>query len=103
MINLIYCDCFVLGIANAMADPSAEATKKKKLKLSYEEYRNMSNLLIMHLHREELKIEIEETESRGGESAGKDNTLIFIHCLIINKRLLLIKLLINKKVRFSFF
>lgn len=40
--------------------------KKKKLKLSYESYRNMSNLLIMHMRREEASMEEEESSETAG-------------------------------------
>ena len=44
---------------------SGDTLKKKKLKLSYESYRNMSNLLVMHMRREEGKMEEEGSETAG--------------------------------------
>ncbi|XP_071550346.1 zygotic DNA replication licensing factor mcm6-B [Panulirus ornatus] len=45
--------------------PMSDGLKKKKLKLSYEAYRNMSNLLIMHMRREEAQMEEEDSETAG--------------------------------------
>lgn len=45
--------------------PMSDSLKKKKLKLSYEAYRNMSNLLIMHMRREEAQMEEEVSETAG--------------------------------------
>lgn len=44
-----------------------DAQKKKKMKLSYEEYRNISNLLVMHMRKEEEGMEEsqEASESTG--------------------------------------
>ena len=60
------------------ADPNAQQenaqpdivdnAQKKRMKVSYDEYRNMSNLLIMHMRREEAKAEDEVEEE--SETAG---------------------------------
>lgn len=44
----------------------SDILKKKKLKLSYESYRNMSNLLIMHMRKEEATMEEEESSETAG-------------------------------------
>ncbi|XP_045624546.1 zygotic DNA replication licensing factor mcm6-B [Procambarus clarkii] len=44
---------------------TSDALKKKKLKLSYEAYRSMSNLLIMHMRNEEQRLEEDESETSG--------------------------------------
>lgn len=43
----------------------SDTLKKKKLKLSYESYRNMSNLLVMYMRREEATMEEDDSESSG--------------------------------------
>lgn len=44
-------------------EKAAAASQKKKLKLSYEDYRNLSNLLIIHMRQEESKLEDESSAS----------------------------------------
>jgi len=44
---------------------SATQHKKKKIKLSYEEYRKMSNLLLLYMRREEGRSEDEGKETEG--------------------------------------
>lgn len=54
------------GVSGHQEDrDSTDALKKKKLKLSYESYRNMSNLLVMYMRREEAKMEDEGSETAG--------------------------------------
>ena len=45
------------------AGSQTDAPSKKKLKLSYEEYRNLSNVLVIHMRQEEAKLEAEESSS----------------------------------------
>ncbi|MCL4141832.1 UNVERIFIED_CONTAM: hypothetical protein GTU68_011041, partial [Idotea baltica] len=47
----------------AQPEEGTDALKKKKLKLSYEDYRNMSNLLVMRLSREEYRLEQDDSEA----------------------------------------
>jgi len=53
--------------ASTPATVADDLQKKKKMKLSYEEYRNISNLLVMHMRKEEQGMEddSETTESTG--------------------------------------
>lgn len=44
---------------------AAKAPQKKKLKLSFEEYKNLSNMLIIHMRREESRLEREGNECTG--------------------------------------
>ncbi|XP_066985351.1 zygotic DNA replication licensing factor mcm6 [Macrobrachium rosenbergii] len=54
------------GVSGHQEDrDSTDALKKKKLKLSYESYRNMSNLLVMYMRREEAKMEDDGSETAG--------------------------------------
>ncbi|KAK3879373.1 hypothetical protein Pcinc_016051 [Petrolisthes cinctipes] len=56
------------GINGVNEEPSqGESQKKKTLKLSYEAYRNLSTLLVMHMRKEEtISEEAGDTESSGG-------------------------------------
>merc|ERR1719290_262685 len=49
------------------ANTADDLQKKKKMKLSYEDYRNISNLLVMHMRKEEESMEesSEATETTG--------------------------------------
>jgi len=53
--------------ASTPVNGTDDAQKKKKMKLSYEEYRNISNLLVMHMRKEEQTMEEsdEATETTG--------------------------------------
>lgn len=45
-------------------NPSAEtdaSNKTKKLTLSFEEYKSLSNMLVMHMRRQESRMELEGT------------------------------------------
>lgn len=50
---------------NGQAEPSDPAQPKKKIKLSYEEYRNLSDLLIVHMQRVEAENEEDPANSGG--------------------------------------
>lgn len=43
----------------------AAAAPKKKLTLSFDEYRNLSNMLVLHMRSEEARFEREESETEG--------------------------------------
>ncbi|RXG70679.1 DNA replication licensing factor MCM6 [Armadillidium vulgare] len=62
--------------ATSPSRQAVEEGKKKKLKLSYEDYRNMSNLLIMHLHKEEMSLELSGEEPIEGSRALRRSALI---------------------------
>lgn len=59
--------------ASTPANTADDLQKKKKMKLSYEEYRNISNLLVMHMRKEEEGME-ESTEA--SESTGLKRSAI---------------------------
>lgn len=45
--------------------PSSPVLKKKKMTVTFEEYKSISNMLILYMRNEEARIEAEETESEG--------------------------------------
>merc|ERR1711962_446473 len=55
------------------ANTADDLQKKKKMKLSYEEYRNISNLLVMHMRKEEEGM---EESSEASESTGLKRSAI---------------------------
>lgn len=42
-----------------------EPVKKKKMTLSFEEYKTISNMIIFHMRNEETRAEVEDTDSEG--------------------------------------
>ncbi|XP_019559553.3 DNA replication licensing factor Mcm6 [Aedes albopictus] len=44
---------------------TSHAAPKKKLTLSFEEYKNLSNMLVLHMRTEEARFESEESQSEG--------------------------------------
>lgn len=47
------------------AEEAANELQKKKLTLSFEDYRNISNMLVLHMRSEESKMDSGESESEG--------------------------------------
>lgn len=45
--------------------PPTNALQKKKLTLSFEDYKNLSNMLVLHLRREENKLQDDDTATEG--------------------------------------
>lgn len=59
--------------ASTPANTADDLQKKKKMKLSYEEYRNISNLLVMHMRKEEEGM---EESSEASETTGLKRSAI---------------------------
>merc|ERR1712212_1233757 len=56
--------------------PPKEKEKKKKLKLSFEEYKAIANLLVLHLRREEEREEAGEVEDPEASTGTKKSELV---------------------------